>query len=224
MLIPFARTLILYLAIILALRLMGKRQVGEMQPSELVVTILVSAVASVPMQDIDIPLSHGLIPVLTLIAAEVLISALTLKSSRLRQLLSGKPVPVISGGRLDQKALKKLRLSTDDLLEDLRLSGVFDLRQVQFAQLETNGQLSVLLRSGDAPATPAQLGQRVPQALPMRTLVADGAMREEPLRQLGLSRDWLERILKAAGVRQLKEVFLFCADEKGDHFLIKKER
>ena len=224
MLIPFARTLILYLAIILALRLMGKRQVGEMQPSELVVTILVSAVASVPMQDIDIPLSHGLVPVLTLIAAEVLISALTLKSSRLRQLLSGKPVPVISGGRLDQNALKKLRLSTDDLLEDLRLSGVFDLRQVQFAQLETNGQLSVLLRSGDAPATPAQLGQRVSQALPMRTLVADGALREEPLRQLGLSRDWLERILKAAGVRQLKEVFLFCADEKGDHFLIKKER
>jgi len=224
MLIPFARTLILYLAIILALRLMGKRQVGEMQPSELVVTILVSAVASVPMQDIDIPLSHGLVPVLTLIAAEVLISALTLKSSRLRQLLSGKPVPVISDGRLDQNALKKLRLSTDDLLEDLRLSGVFDLRQVQFAQLETNGQLSVLLRSGDAPATPAQLGQRVPQALPMRTLVADGALREEPLRQLGLSRDWLERILKAAGVRQLKEVFLFCADEKGDHFLIKKER
>ncbi len=224
MLIPFARTLILYLAIILALRLMGKRQVGEMQPSELVVTILVSAVASVPMQDIDIPLSHGLVPVLTLIAAEVLISALTLKSSRLRQLLSGKPVPVISGGRLDQNALKKLRLSTDDLLEDLRLSGVFDLRQVQFAQLETNGQLSVLLRSGDSPATPAQLGQRVPQALPMRTLVADGALREEPLRQLGLSRDWLERILKAAGIRQLKEVFLFCADEKGDHFLIKKER
>ena len=224
MLIPFARTLILYLAIILALRLMGKRQVGEMQPSELVVTILVSAVASVPMQDIEIPLSHGLVPVLTLIAAEVLISALTLKSSRLRQLLSGKPVPVISGGRLDQNALKKLRLSTDDLLEDLRLSGVFDLRQVQFAQLETNGHLSVLLRSGDAPATPAQLGQRVPQALPMRTLVADGALREEPLRQLGLSRDWLERILKAAGIRQLKEVFLFCADEKGDHFLIKKER
>ena len=151
MLIPFARTLILYLAIILALRLMGKRQVGEMQPSELVVTILVSAVASVPMQDIDIPLSHGLVPVLTLIAAEVLISALTLKNSRLRQLLAGKPVPVICGGKLEQSALKKLRLSTDDLLEDLRLNGIFDLRQVQFAQLETNGQLSVLLRSGDAP-------------------------------------------------------------------------
>ncbi|MDO4373497.1 MAG: DUF421 domain-containing protein [Clostridia bacterium] len=224
MLIPFARTLILYLSIILALRLMGKRQVGEMQPSELVVTILVSAVASVPMQDIDIPLSHGLVPVLTLIAAEVLISALTLKSSRLRQLLSGKPVPVICSGRLDQNALKKLRLSTDDLLEDLRLNGIFDLRQVQFAQLETNGQLSVLLRSGDAPATPSQLGQKVSQALPMHTLVADGALREDSLRQLGQSRDWLERILKAGGIRQLKEVFLFCADQKGDHFLIKKER
>lgn len=223
MLIPLLRTLILYLAIILALRLMGKRQVGEMQPGELVVTILVSAVASVPMQDMDIPLSHGLVPVLTLIAAEVLVSALTLKSSWLRLLLTGKPVPVIREGQLDQQALRRLRLSTDDLLEDLRLGGVFDVRQVAFAQLETNGQLSILLESREAPATAGQLGIKTRRAQPLLTLISDGVVREAALKQLEKDRDWLERVLKAEGIATPERVFLFCADREGNRVLFKKE-
>lgn len=223
MLIPLLRTLILYLAIILALRLMGKRQVGEMQPGELVVTILVSAVASVPMQDMDIPLSHGLVPVLTLIAAEVLVSALTLKSSWLRLLLTGKPVPVIREGQLDQQALRRLRLSTDDLLEDLRLGGVFDVRQVAFAQLETNGQLSILLESREAPATAGQLGIKTRRAQPLLTVISDGVIREAALKQLEKDRDWLERVLKAEGIATPERVFLFCADREGNRVLFKKE-
>lgn len=223
MLIPLLRTLILYLAIILALRLMGKRQVGEMQPGELVVTILVSAVASVPMQDMDIPLSHGLVPVLTLIAAEVLVSALTLKSSWLRLLLTGKPVPVIREGQLDQQALRRLRLSTDDLLEDLRLGGVFDVRQVAFAQLETNGQLSILLESREAPATAGQLGIKTRRAQPLLTVISDGVVREAALKQLEKDRDWLERVLKAEGIATPERVFLFCADREGNRVLFKKE-
>lgn len=223
MLIPLLRTLILYLAIILALRLMGKRQVGEMQPGELVVTILVSAVASVPMQDMDIPLSHGLVPVLTLIAAEVLVSALTLKSSWLRLLLTGKPVPVIREGQLDQQALRRLRLSTDDLLEDLRLGGVFDVRQVAFAQLETNGQLSILLESREAPATAGQLGIKTRRAQPLLTVISDGVVREAALKQLEKDRDWLERVLKAEGITTPERVFLFCADREGNRVLFKKE-
>ena len=174
MLVPFFRTMILYLAIILAVRLMGKRQVGEMQPAELVITILVSAVASVPMQDLDIPLAHGLIPVFTLIAAEVLVSALSMKWPGLRRLLSGKPVPVIREGSIDQQALRRLRLSTDDLLEDLRLNGVFDLRQVAFGQIETNGQLSVLLQAADAPVTPRQMGLAPARSGPFYVLISDG--------------------------------------------------
>lgn len=224
MLIPFARTLILYLAIVLALRLMGKRQVGEMQPGELVVTILVSAVASVPMQDMDIPLSHGLVPVLTLIAAEVLISALTLKNSRLRLLLSGKPVPVVQDGVPDQKALKKLRLSTDDLLEDLRLGGVFDLRQVAFAQLETNGKLSILLRSEDAPVTPCQLGKKVQREEPFFTVISDGVLRQEALHQLGKSQSWLKNLLRMNGAESAGQVFLLCADQSGNFIFVKKEK
>ncbi len=209
MLIPFFRTLILYLCIILAVRLMGKRQVGEMQPAELVVTILVSAVASVPMQDLDIPLSHGLIPVCTLIAAEVLLSTLTLKCPALRRLLSGRPVAVVRDGVIDQRAMACLRLSLDDLLEDLRLAGTFDLKQVRFAQVETNGRLSVLQKDGDAG--------------PFFTLVADGRVDAQALRQSGHSPEWLTRMVKAGGAAGPGEVFLFCADRQGNMLMLRKE-
>lgn len=223
MLVPFFRTLILYVAIIVAVRLMGKRQVGEMQPSELVITILVSAVASVPMQDLDIPLAHGLIPVFTLIAAEVLVSALSLKWLGLRRLLSGKPVPVIRSGQVDQQALRKLRLSVDDLLEDLRLNGVFDLRQVAFGQIETNGQLSVLLQAADSPVTPRQMGLTTTQSGPFYVLISDGKADLQALQQLGRSKKWLDSILQANGASDCKKVFLFCADKQGNHIFLRKE-
>ena len=223
MLVPFFRTMILYVAIILAVRLMGKRQVGEMQPAELVITILVSAVASVPMQDLDIPLAHGLIPVFTLIAAEVLVSALSMKWLGLRRLLSGKPVPVIREGSIDQQALRKLRLSTDDLLEDLRLNGVFDLRQVAFGQIETNGQLSVLLQAADAPVTPRQMGLAPARSGPFYVLISDGKTDLQALEQLGRSEKWLNSILRANGASDGKNVFLFCADQQGNHIFLRKE-
>ena len=187
MLIPFFRTIILYCCIIVAVRLMGKRQVGEMQPGELVTTILVSAVASVPMQDMDIPLGHGLVPVFTLIAAEILLSALTLKW-----------VP-----------LRRLRMSLDDLMEDLRLEGVFDLRKVAFAQVETNGRLSVL----ETDCGPG----------PFYLLVADGRPDPQALSRLGKTADWLEKVLRAYGARDCGQVFLFCADRAGNMIFLRKE-
>jgi len=223
MLVPFVRTLLLYLAIICAVRLMGKRQVGEMQPAELVVTILVSAVASVPMQDIDIPLAHGIVPILTLIAAEVLLSALSLRSARFRRLLTGRPVPVVRGGEIDQRALRALRLSVDDLCEDLRLAGVFDLRQVCLAQVETNGRLSVLTETADAPATPRQLGLTPQAQEPFSILIADGVLCESGLRQAEKSRAWLDGMIRAGGAQTPAEVFLFCANRRGDVILMKKE-
>ncbi len=209
MLIPFLRTLILYACIILAIRLMGKRQVGEMQPAELVVTILVSAVASVPMQDLDIPLSHGLVPVFTLIACEVLLSVVTLKWPGLRQLMEGKAVPVVRGGVIDQQALRSLRVSADDLLEDLRLEGVFDLRQVVFAQVETNGKLSVLQAGAGAG--------------PFFTLISDGHTDREALWHLGKSHKWLGRMLRQRGIPDERRVFLLCADRQGNLILLRKE-
>ena len=223
MLIPLFRTLILYLAIIIAVRMMGKRQVGEMQPTELVITILVSAVASVPMQDLDIPLAHGLIPVFTLIAAEVLVSALTLKWTFLRHLLSGRPVPVIQNGVICQSALRELRLSVEDLLEDLRLNGVFDLRQVAFAQIETNGQLSVLLKGQESPVTAGQMGVTLPETGPFYVLIADGKTDANGMKAAGFTPKTLNRLLKEHGVQQAAQVFLLCADSWGNLIYLPKE-
>ena len=224
MLIPFIRTLILYTLIIIAIRLMGKRQVGEMQPTELVVTILVSAVASVPMQDINIPLAHGVIPVLTLVGAEVLISVLSLKSLRFRRLLSGLPVIIIQNGEVDQKALKRLRLTLDDILEDLRLKDVYDLRDVRLAQIETNGQLSLLLRSNVQPVTAKMLSLSPDEQQPFHLLVNDGVFLENNLTLVGQTRKWMDSILASNGVSDLSEVFFLCADKNGQTLFARKER
>ena len=223
MLIPLFRTLILYLAIITAVRMMGKRQVGEMQPTELVITILVSAVASVPMQDLDIPLAHGLIPVFTLIAAEVLVSALTLKWTFLRHLLSGRPVPVIQNGIICQSSLRELRLSVEDLLEDLRLNGVFDLRQVAFAQIETNGQLSVLLKGQGSPAASDQMGVSRSETGPFYVLIADGKTDANGMKAAGFTQKTLDRLLQKQGVQQKAQVFLLCTDPAGNLIYLPKE-
>lgn len=223
MLVPFVRTLILYVFIILAVRLMGKRQVGEMQPTELVITILVSAVASVPMQDIDIPISHGLVPVLTLISAEVFISALSLKSNPFRKLLTGRPVPVIVDGHIDQKAMRQLRLNLDDITEDLRLAGVFDLRQVVFAQVETNGRLSILQNTLDLPLTPRIAGLDPVPEQPFFTVVSDGYLCNDGLRRAEKTEKWLQSIIKANGAEHYQEVFLLCTNQRGDIIFSRKE-
>lgn len=222
MLIPFIRTLILYFLIIIAIRLMGKRQVGEMQPTELVITILVSAVASVPMQDIDIPLAHGAVPILTLIAAEVLSSALSLKWLPFRMLLTGKPVSVIRDGVIDQKAIRKLRLSLDDIFEDLRLKNVNDIRQVKYAQVETNGQLSILMTSADSPLTPRTAKLKVSDEEPFHIVISDGHVLSNSLAALNKNRLWLNKILRANGVQQPSEVFLLCASQSGDIIFSRK--
>lgn len=223
MLVPFIRTLILYAVIIAAVKLMGKRQIGELQPGELVITILISAVASVPLQDIEIPLSHGLIPILTLMASEVLISALTQRNIKLRRMLSGNPVLVIKDGKLLPDAIGKLRLSTDDILANLRLNGVFDLRQVSRAQIETNGQISILLNDQSRPLTPSDMGITVSPSGPFYTLIADGRTISDNLKSIGRNEIWLGKELSARNVASAKEVYLMSADKYGNIIFCKKE-
>jgi len=223
MLVPFVRTLILYITIIAAIRLMGKRQVGELQPGELVITILVSAVASVPLQDVDIPLLHGLVPILTLVAAEVILSDISQNHIRFRRLLTGNPVLVIKDGQLLQPAIHRLRLSIDDILANLRLAGVFDLREVKRAQVETNGQISVLLRNDQLPPTRADLGIRTDPVGPFYTIISDGRVISDNLKSIGRDDRWLSSILQARHVASPKAVFFFCADAFGNMVFCEKE-
>lgn len=146
MLIALFRSAILYVFIILTVRIMGKRQIGELQPAELVVTIMLSEILVIPMQDSKIPLINTIIPVLLVVGLEILVSVLSLKSVKFRSALQGNSLLVIRNGVLDQAQLKRLRFSTDDLLEALRKKDVFDISKVQYAMVETDGTLSVLLK------------------------------------------------------------------------------
>ncbi len=211
MLLSYLRTAVLYLILLGVIRLMGKRQIGEMEPSEFVVTMLVANLASIPMQDGGIPLLSGLVPILTVLGAELVLSNLALRSTRLRKLLCGKPVILIENGKILRKNLQRTCITLDELTGQLRLKDVLDLKTVQYAILETNGNLSVFPYPKDRPATAAEAGIAVkPQALPI-TIVADGHLLKENLPLIGKDEAWVQRILQSRGAT-IGATWLLTAD------------
>ena len=175
MVTAFVRTILLYFIIMLGLRLMGKRQIGELEPTELVLTMLISDLAAVPMQDFGIPLLNGVVPIVTLLALSMLLSYGCMRSIRLRRLVCGSPTTLIKDGILQQAAMRANRFTLDELIEALRSQGVTDLTTVKYAILETDGQLSVLLYPAEQPATPKQLGRAVKDDLSLpQVLINDG--------------------------------------------------
>lgn len=196
MILSYLRTIILYLVLIGTIRLMGKRQIGQMEPSEFVVTMLVANLASIPMQDSGIPLYSGLVPILTVLGAELVLSFLSLKSIWLRKLLCGKPVILIENGNILQENLRKTRVTLDELTGHLREKDVLDLGSVQYAILETNGNLSVFPYPKERPATAKEAGiQAGKQYIPL-TVISDGMLLEENLKLAGKDRQWLDRVLQ----------------------------
>ena len=197
----FFRTVILYLLLIAGLRLSGKRQIGELEPIELVLTLLISDLASVPMQDFALPLFNGVIPIITLIALSTLFSAISLRNVRFRDLVCGQPALVIVDGKLRQETMRRNRLTLDELFEQLRGQGITDLSDVKYAVLETNGRLSVLPRSPLQPVTPEQLGLDVQDNvfLPI-ILINDGRVLTDNLRQAGRDDRWLAQELHRQGI------------------------
>ena len=212
MILSYVRTIILYLALIISVRLMGKRQVGQMEPSEFVVTMLVANLASIPMQDEGIPLFSGLVPILTVLGVELVLAGLTLKSILVRRLLCGKPVILIENGNILQKNLQKTRVTMDELVGHLREKDVLDLSSVQFAILETNGNLSVFPYPKERPATAAEAGiQAKKQFLPI-TIIEDGCVSRENLQKAGKDTAWLDGVL-AQRKTSRKETLLLTIDK-----------
>ena len=201
MAVSLIRTIILYILIIFAIKLMGKRQISDLQTSELVITILISNIAAIPMQNTEQPLLTGVIPIGVLVCCEVLVSFLMLKSTRIRQLICGKPIVVISDGKVQQDALKYLRLSTEDLLEQLRQLDVFSLDDVCFAIMETNGQMSVLKKAEKQPPNCSVLGITVPKAELNTVVISDGNICDSSLSMCGLSRDWLMEVINTQNIK-----------------------
>ena len=222
MILSYFRTILLYLVLIAVIRLMGKRQVGQMEPSEFVVTMLVANLASIPMQDSGIPLYSGLVPILTVLAIELVLAYLSLRSLRLRKLLCGKPVILVENGKILQGNLRKTRITIDELTGHLRQKDVLDIRSVQYAILETNGELSVFPYPKERPASAKEAG--IPtkkQFLPI-TLISDGKLLPENLKIAGKDNAWLKKVLQNQNA-QMKDTWLLTVDSSDRITFYRKE-
>lgn len=210
MILSYVRTIILYLILLLVIRLMGKRQLGQLEPSEFVVTMLVANLAAIPMQDGGIPLWSGVLPILTVLGLELVLTLLSLKSVAFRKVLCGSPVILIENGVLLQENLKKTRLNLDELRATLRQNNILDLGSVKYAILETGGSLSVF---------PYSSSQSEP-ILPI-TIIQDGKLDRQDLRRAGKDSCWLRKVLKGTPAR---DVLLLTVDETGTQRCIRKEK
>ena len=222
MLISYLRTVILYGLLIVTIRIMGKRQIGQMEPSEFVVTMLLANLAAVPMQDNGIPLLSGVIPMATVLGAELILSVLALKSLRMRKLLCGKPVILVENGNICKRNLDRTRIHLDELTEHLRQRGVLDLSTVKYVILETNGQISTFLHAECEPASARDAGIPVQENHLPYTLISDGRLMLENLQLSGHSRGWLRRQLESRNTT-IADTLLFTVDRGGNIYFARKE-
>ena len=222
MILSYLRTVILYLILIAVIRLMGKRQIGQMEASEFVVTMLVANLASIPMQDGGIPLFTGVVPILTVLGIELVLSAVSLRSIRFRKILCGKPVILIENGNILQKNLRKTRVTLDELTGHLREKDVLDLASVQYAILETNGNLSVFPYPKEKPASAKDAGiQARKQYLPI-TVISDGKLMHENLQKAKKDTRWVQQVLRDNRAT-LKDTWLLTVDNGDNVYFCRRD-
>jgi len=222
MTISFLRTIILYCLVIFSVRLMGKRQIGEMQPSELVVTLMISNIATMPMENTSVPVLAGVIPILTLVVIEIFLSYWMMNSTKVRNFLSGRPVVIVDDGKIIQKSMKDLRFTVDDFLEDLRKNGVFDISTVRYAIIETDGTLSILQKQESLPITLGDMNIDSSGEDFFTAVIRDGEISESSLNLIDKSSEWVNEILKSEKIK-LKDIFIMTCDKNGSYNIIKKE-
>lgn len=215
MLIVFIRTLLLFSLVLVVIRIMGKRQIGQLQPYELVVTIMIADLVTVPMQDKGLALLNGVIPVLTLLIAQIAISFFSLKNQKIRWFICGQPNLLIENGKINFRELENNLYSQSDLLEQLRAKGYFDLAKVECAVLETNGSLSVLPKSQNRPVTPEDLQLPTSYEGLSNDLILDGVIQEKNLAKIGLDKEWLLKELSKFGLTDPSRVLIATIDSQG---------
>ncbi|MCC8022538.1 MAG: DUF421 domain-containing protein [Clostridiales bacterium] len=222
MTISFIRSIIIYSLVLIAVRLMGKRQIGELKPHELVITILVSQIATIPMEDNSMPFVNSIIPLLSLIAFELIISIVSMKSLWFRNLLQGRPMMVIRDGKVDEKQLKRLRFTIDDLVDALRSKDVFDISEVDYAIIEPNGSISVMKKPAQKEVTAKMMGvQADDNGMPIAVII-DGKPVSEYFGYYRVDTKPLEKELKKRGV-QMQDVLLMSVDHKSNYTIVKKD-
>ena len=223
MAIVIARTMIIYFSLLLTMRLLGKRQLGEMELSEFVVAALIADLAAIPLQDVSIPLFNGLVAILVLFCCELIISGLTLKHIRLRTVLFGRPSMLIVRGKINQPEMRKNRFTVDELMQELRNQGSMDISQIEYAILETDGKLNVILYPAEQPVTPSQMGLDAGPGGYPTIVVSDGHILEANLRHTGRDLGWLSKQLQARGHADAKNVFLMTVNNAGQIYFAPKE-
>ncbi len=208
MTITIIRSIIIYFFVVLAVRVMGRRQIGELSTHEFVITILISAVATVPLEDNEIPLANSLLPILILISLEIIQSALSMKSRRFRSIFEGSPIMIIKNGKLRQKEMSRLRITLDDVIDTLRQQKIFDISEVKNAVVEPNGKISVQKKDDEGAFT--------------YPIICDGIRVEEYFKREAISRESIEKAIKKSGYKK-EELMLLTVDENGNIFAIKKD-
>ncbi|MCI7085469.1 MAG: DUF421 domain-containing protein [bacterium] len=223
MLIAIIRTLILYVFVIFAVRIMGKRQISDLQPTELVITLIISDIASLPLENTDQPLLSGVVPVLILIFCEIIASMIMMKNGKFRKLICGSPVMVIEDGEIKQDAMKKLRMTTEDLCIQLRQADVFCLEDVQYCIVETNGKLSVLKKPPKRNPDASDMGIEIPDNGIEVVVISDGEYLDNSIKLCGINKDKLNKILSKNKVKK-DGVFIMTCDKTGNYNIIEKEK
>ncbi len=222
MIISIIRTILLYAFVVLAVRLMGKRQISEMQPSELVITLIVSEIAAIPMQNTSQPLLSGIIPVIVLVALEIAASVLMMKSGKFRKMMCGSPIVVIRDGKILQNEMRRLRLTTEDLCVQLRQQDIFSIEDVQYCIVETNGKVSVLEKPQRRTPSADDLKVKIKDNKIETVVVSDGQILDNSLKLCGKNKEDVYKILKSEHTR-LKDVFLMTLDALGKYNIVQKE-
>lgn len=223
MAIILIRTVIVFLSITVAMRLMGKRQIGELELSELVVAILISDLAANPLQDIGIPLLNGLIPIVVLLCCELIISGCIMNSLRFRSLVCGRPSILVENGVICQQEMRRNRFTIDELTEELRNQGVMDISKIKYAVLETDGVLNTMLYPEEQPLTPSQMGIQVPDTGYATIIINDGTVIDENLRRVGHNRKWLDTELKKRGDVKPERVYIMTVNDAGQIYFLPME-
>lgn len=223
MAVVLIRACILYVIITFSLRLMGKRQLGELQPSELVVTILISNIASVPVEDSSMPMLMGVVPILTLVCLDVIMSSIMLRSAAFRRLMIGSPRVIMSEGVIMQKEMKRLRYTVDDLVEAMREEQIFDLNEIWYAIVETTGKIHFLKKKDYQSAEKADIGCGGSTVDPPAVIIRDGHEDQEQMKLMGLGMGWLKEKLREQRL-SVTDVFLMTADRNGQSTIIQRQR
>lgn len=222
MLVIFLRVLIIYITVLVFLRLMGKRQIGEMQPYEVVITLIIADLATLPMSDTNIPLINGILPLAILVLIHFFITILTRKNIKIRRFMSGRPVVVISPNGIEYQALKDLNMNIDDLLESIRQANYYSFDQILYAIIETNGKMSVIPTSENCPATAKDVKVDNPPAKLPHVIISDGKIIKEEMEQIKFDDEMLSNILKYLEIKSIKELIILSIDSEGKTYYQKK--